>query len=34
MIAETGRIRYDRQPERPAPWPMSVAPMMDWTDDR
>ncbi len=32
MIAETGRIRYDRQPMPPRPWPISVAPMMDWTD--
>jgi tRNA-dihydrouridine synthase A len=32
MIAETGRIRYDDQPVPPRPWPISVAPMMDWTD--
>jgi tRNA-dihydrouridine synthase A len=32
MIAETGRIRYDRQAVPPRAWPISVAPMMDWTD--
>jgi tRNA-dihydrouridine synthase A len=32
MIAETSAIRYEGQPRTLARWPISVAPMMDWTD--
>ena len=32
MIAETVRVRYQDPPKALARWPISVAPMMDWTD--